>query len=56
MDEKKENTSLDDRLDHVAQAAQAAYTCRRQSEQAVLLQEQQPGLQWLVRLGCLLGL
>ena len=25
MDEKKENTSLDDRLDHVAQAAQAAY-------------------------------
>ena len=31
-------------------------TCRRQSEQAVLLQEQQPGLQWLVRLGCLLGL
>ena len=25
MDEKKENTSLDDRLDHVAQVAQAAY-------------------------------
>ena len=53
MDEKKENTSLDDRLHR---RRKQLITCRRQSEQAVLLQEQQPGLQWLVRLGCLLGL